>query len=148
MIVLDDISLRVAGRLLIDHASVSIPEGAHVGVVGRNGCGKTTLFRAIENEVDIETGSIHKPARARIGRVAHFVRDRMAAAEPGGDPVRQRMPRMVRTARTFPALVPWLRMDRIYTRGFEVRSAHVLGGAEWAKLSDHSPLIADLTLKS
>jgi ATP-binding cassette subfamily F protein 3 len=70
MIVLDDISLRVAGKLLIDHASVSIPEGAHVGVVGRNGCGKTTLFRALENEVDIETGSIHKPARARIGRVA------------------------------------------------------------------------------
>ena len=29
MIVLDDISLRVAGKLLIDHASVSIPEGAH-----------------------------------------------------------------------------------------------------------------------
>jgi endonuclease/exonuclease/phosphatase family metal-dependent hydrolase len=39
-------------------------------------------------------------------------------------------------------------MDRIYTRGFEVRSANVLGGAEWAKLSDHSPLIADLTLKA
>jgi ATP-binding cassette subfamily F protein 3 len=70
MIVLDDISLRVAGRLLIDRASVSIPEGAHVGVVGRNGCGKTTLFRALENEIDIETGAIHKPARARIGRVA------------------------------------------------------------------------------
>jgi ATP-binding cassette subfamily F protein 3 len=70
MIVLDDISLRVAGKLLIDHASVSIPDGAHVGVVGRNGCGKTTLFRALENEVDIETGSIHKPSRARIGRVA------------------------------------------------------------------------------
>ena len=70
MIVLDDISLRVAGRLLIDHASVSIPEGAHVGVVGRNGCGKTTLFRALENETDIETGAIHKPARARVGKVA------------------------------------------------------------------------------
>ena len=70
MIVLDDISLRVAGKLLIDHASVSIPEGAHIGVVGRNGCGKTTLFRAIENEVDIESGVIRKPARARIGKVA------------------------------------------------------------------------------
>jgi ATP-binding cassette subfamily F protein 3 len=70
MIVLDDISLRVAGKLLIDHASVSIPEGAHVGVVGRNGCGKTTLFRAIENEIDIESGAIRKPARARVGKVA------------------------------------------------------------------------------
>jgi len=70
MIVLDDISLRIAGKLLLDHASAAIPEHARVGVVGRNGTGKTTLFRAILNEVDIETGSIRLPSRARIGRVA------------------------------------------------------------------------------
>jgi len=50
----------------------------------------------------------------------------------------------VRTPRTFPALVPWLRMDRIYLRGFEVTQAKVLRGPEWARLSDHSPLLADL----
>jgi ATP-binding cassette subfamily F protein 3 len=70
MIVLDDISLRIAGKLLLEHASAAIPERARVGVVGRNGTGKTTLFRAILNEVDIETGSIRLPSRARIGRVA------------------------------------------------------------------------------
>ncbi len=70
MIVLNDISLRVAGKLLLDHTTVSIPNRARVGVVGRNGCGKTTLFRAIENETDIETGSIQLPNRTRIGRVA------------------------------------------------------------------------------
>jgi ABC-type polysaccharide/polyol phosphate transport system ATPase subunit len=47
MIVLDEISLRLAGRLLIDHASVAIPEGARVGVVGRNGSGKTTLMKIL-----------------------------------------------------------------------------------------------------
>ncbi|MEX0590149.1 MAG: ABC-F family ATP-binding cassette domain-containing protein [Xanthobacteraceae bacterium] len=70
MIVLDDISLRVAGKLLLDHATVSIPDRARVGVVGRNGTGKTTLFRAIDGEIDVETGSIRLPSRARIGRVA------------------------------------------------------------------------------
>jgi ATP-binding cassette subfamily F protein 3 len=70
MIVLDDISLRVAGKLLLDHATVSIPDRARVGIVGRNGTGKTTLFRAIDGEIDVETGSIRLPARARIGRVA------------------------------------------------------------------------------
>jgi endonuclease/exonuclease/phosphatase family metal-dependent hydrolase len=55
---------------------------------------------------------------------------------------------MVRAARTYPALIPWLRMDRIYQRGFEVRDAQVLRGTEWAKLSDHSPLVADLTLRA
>ncbi len=49
-------------------------------------------------------------------------------------------------ARTFPALVPWLRMDRIYHRGFEALSAGVLRGRSWARLSDHAPLVADLTL--
>ena len=70
MIVLEDISLRIAGKLLLDHASVSIPDRARVGIVGRNGTGKTTLFRAIDGDMDIETGSVRLPSRARIGRVA------------------------------------------------------------------------------
>jgi endonuclease/exonuclease/phosphatase family metal-dependent hydrolase len=49
-------------------------------------------------------------------------------------------------ARTFPALVPWLRMDRIYQRGFDLRAADVLRGPSWARLSDHAPLVADLDL--
>jgi len=73
MLVLEDVSLRIAGKLLLDHASVSIPDRARVGIVGRNGTGKTTLFRAIEGEVDTETGAIRLPSRARIGRVAQEV---------------------------------------------------------------------------
>src|SRR3954462_11233128 len=70
MLVLDDISLRIAGRMLLDGASARIPEGARVGLVGRNGIGKTTLFRAITGEIPIEQGMIGMPARARIGRLA------------------------------------------------------------------------------
>ena len=70
MLVLDDISVRIAGRLLLDGASARIPEGARVGLIGRNGIGKTTLFRAIAGEIGIEHGSINIPARARIGRLA------------------------------------------------------------------------------
>ena len=70
MLVLDKISIRVAGRLLLDDASARIPEGARVGLVGRNGIGKTTLFRAIAGEIGLEHGSIGLPSRARIGRLA------------------------------------------------------------------------------
>jgi endonuclease/exonuclease/phosphatase family metal-dependent hydrolase len=49
-------------------------------------------------------------------------------------------------ARTFPSLLPVMRMDRIYARGFEIRGADVLRGPVWAKLSDHAPLVADLRL--
>jgi len=48
--------------------------------------------------------------------------------------------------RTFPAAFPWLRLDRIYQRGFAVRSARVLRGRSWSKLSDHAPLLAELEL--
>src|SRR4051812_5846743 len=70
MLVLDDISLRIAGRMLLDGASARIPEGARVGLVGRNGTGKTTLFRAVTGEIGLEQGSISMPANARIGRLA------------------------------------------------------------------------------
>jgi len=50
-------------------------------------------------------------------------------------------------ARTFPAALPWLRLDRIYVRGFSVDSAQVLHGALWARLSDHAPIVASLELK-
>lgn len=49
-------------------------------------------------------------------------------------------------ARTFPAILPWLRLDRIYVRGFNVESAQVMHGSQWAKLSDHAPIVASLQL--
>ena len=49
-------------------------------------------------------------------------------------------------ARTFPAFMPWFRLDRISVRGFQVKSAQVLHGTQWAKLSDHAPIIATLQL--
>ncbi len=70
MLTLTHLSLRIAGRLLIDHATLSLPEGAKAGLVGRNGTGKTTLFKAITGELAAETGSVHLPKNARIGQVA------------------------------------------------------------------------------
>ncbi|MGE4335768.1 MAG: endonuclease/exonuclease/phosphatase family protein [Pigmentiphaga sp.] len=51
-----------------------------------------------------------------------------------------------RPPRTFPAALPWFRLDRIYQRGFAVRNARVLRGKPWTSLSDHAPLLADLEL--
>ena len=73
MLRINDISYAVAGRPLIEHASATIPEGHKVGIVGRNGTGKTTLFRLIRGELALETGEITLPARARIGGVAQEV---------------------------------------------------------------------------
>src|SRR5258705_3678351 len=75
MFVIDDVTLRVAGKLLLEGAYARMQDGARVGVVGRNGVGKTTLFRAIAGDMPIEHGEIALPARARIGRLAQEAPD-------------------------------------------------------------------------
>jgi endonuclease/exonuclease/phosphatase family metal-dependent hydrolase len=56
-----------------------------------------------------------------------------------------RAPRLI-PARTFPAALPVLSLDRIYLRGLSVESAEVLHGVLWARLSDHAPVVAILNL--
>ncbi|RUM96462.1 ABC transporter ATP-binding protein [Pseudaminobacter arsenicus] len=70
MLMINDLSLRIAGRLLLDHASLTLPAGTKAGLVGRNGTGKTTLFRAITGDMPSETGSVSLPKGLRIGQVA------------------------------------------------------------------------------
>ena len=70
MLHINDLTYRVEGRLLIEHATVALPEGHKVGFVGRNGTGKSTLLRLILGEIMPETGSCTVPKNARIGTVA------------------------------------------------------------------------------
>ncbi len=73
MLRIDNITYAVEGRPLFDGASATIPDGHKVGLVGRNGTGKTTLFRLIRGELSQESGNISLPKRARIGGVAQEV---------------------------------------------------------------------------
>ena len=75
MLSITDISVRLAGRLLIDRSSAQIVPGARVGFVGRNGVGKSTLFRAIRGDLPTETGTIAIPPRWRIGSLAQEASD-------------------------------------------------------------------------
>jgi ATP-binding cassette subfamily F protein 3 len=75
MLSITDISIRIAGRLLIDSSSAQIVPGARVGFVGRNGVGKSTLFHAIRGDLPLEAGSIAIPPRWRIGSLAQEAPD-------------------------------------------------------------------------
>jgi ATP-binding cassette, subfamily F, member 3 len=75
MLAMSDISVRIAGRLLIAHSSVQITPGARVGFVGRNGVGKSTLFHAIRGDLPTETGMITIPPRWTIGSLAQEAPD-------------------------------------------------------------------------
>ena len=75
MITIEDLSVRVAGRLLIDRADVRVPAGARVGLIGRNGSGKSTLFNVIAGEHPSEQGHVELPSRWRVGRLAQEAPD-------------------------------------------------------------------------
>jgi ATP-binding cassette subfamily F protein 3 len=70
MLVVNDLTFRIAGRTLIEGATVVVPTGAKAGLVGRNGTGKTTLFRLLTGEWSAESGDVRIPKGARIGQVA------------------------------------------------------------------------------
>ena len=73
MLKISDITYSVAGRTLVENASVTIPTGHKVGLVGRNGSGKTTLFKIIRKEMVLDTGNVSMPQGWKIGGVSQEV---------------------------------------------------------------------------
>lgn len=66
MIDLNEITVRIGAKTLLDQASAHISDGQKVGLVGANGCGKSTLFRVLKGELETETGSVFFPADSRV----------------------------------------------------------------------------------
>ena len=75
MLDLKNITYRIAGRTLIDKSSLSIPDGHHVGLVGQNGTGKSTLFKLINNEIELDSGDILISPTSVLGIVRQDLQD-------------------------------------------------------------------------
>ena len=69
MLRIENLIFDAWGRRFFDSASVAVPAGAKVGLVGRNGVGKSTLFKLIQGELSAQSGEILLPKAARIGSV-------------------------------------------------------------------------------
>jgi ATP-binding cassette subfamily F protein 3 len=110
MLELKAISLHRGPRLLLEQTSLRVAPGHKVGLVGANGCGKSSLFALIRGELHADTGDVLVPAGWQIAHVAQqtpagdrpaieFVLDgdtelrdvqtQLAAAESAGDGLRQ-----------------------------------------------------------
>jgi ATP-binding cassette subfamily F protein 3 len=106
MISLKNVTLRRGVKVVLQDASVTLNPGEKVGLIGRNGAGKSSLFSVLAGRLHADAGDIEMPPRWRIGEVAQsmpetaqpateFVldgdlplleaRQALAAAEDGGD---------------------------------------------------------------
>ncbi len=70
MLHLNDVTVRIGGRLLLEQASVRLPARHRVGLVGRNGSGKSTLLRLIRGELGPDAGEVRLRRGASVGTVA------------------------------------------------------------------------------
>jgi len=82
MLSLTHLSIRRAGRLLIEDANLVVQPGERCGLVGANGCGKSSLFSLIRGELDADSGDCRLAGRPVIAHVAQETRaDGRAALE-------------------------------------------------------------------
>jgi len=82
MIALKNVTLRRGTKVLLDAASVTLNPGEKVGLVGRNGAGKSSLFALLDGSLHEDAGDFSVPAQWRMGQVAQEMPETgMAATE-------------------------------------------------------------------
>ena len=75
MIDITDITVRVGANVLLSQASAHISDRQKVGIVGINGCGKSTLFRVLQGEQEVEQGSVNFSSSSKIVTVEQDIKD-------------------------------------------------------------------------
>ena len=70
MIAFRHFALRRGSRLLLSDIDLVIQSGWRLGVVGRNGCGKSSLFAALQGHLEADAGELDMPAKLRLASVA------------------------------------------------------------------------------
>ena len=70
MLTLSDVELRRGPQVLFEHASLSIFRGEKVGIVGRNGCGKSSLLALVRGELAPDAGEYSAPPNQRMAWVS------------------------------------------------------------------------------
>jgi ATP-binding cassette subfamily F protein 3 len=70
MLKINGITVRLGGRTILDRASAAIRPRSRVGLIGRNGAGKSTMMKVIIGQLEADEGAIEMPRRTRLGYIA------------------------------------------------------------------------------
>jgi ATP-binding cassette subfamily F protein 3 len=144
MLHLEDVTLRIGGRALLELASLHVPAGQRAGLVGANGSGKTSLLRLILGELAPDAGEVRLRRTARVGWVAQEA--------PGGertprqavldaDRERARLLRAAETAREPDAIAEiQTRLADIRAHAAPARASAILAGLGFDEAAQQQPL--------
>ena len=144
MLIFDGITLRLGGHLILVRASAALPPKSRVGLVGRNGAGKSSLLKLIAGIYEADDGTIEAPSGIRIGYVAQEV--------PGGEGTPFETVLAAATERTAlleeaehasdPHRIAEIheRLGAIDAHGAPARAARILAGLGFDEEAQHRPL--------
>jgi len=143
MLRIENLVFDAWGRRFFDSASVAIPVDAKVGLVGRNGVGKSTLFKLIKGELSAQGGDIILPKAARIGSV-----DQEHPATPvtlidtilAADAERETLNAELETAEPEKLAEIYLRLNAIDADRAPARAAEILSGLGFANADLTRPM--------
>jgi len=143
MLNINELTYRIAGRVIFDRASAGIPAGHKVGLVGRNGAGKTTLLRLITEEIAADDGAITRPRSDRVGYVAQEApggEDTLIAWVLAADTERAALLAEVETA-TDPQRISDIheRLNDIGAHAAPARAAQILAGLGFDEAAQNQP---------
>ncbi len=80
MITLRDVTLRRGVKVVLQGASVTLNPGEKIGLVGRNGAGKSSLFLALSGRLETDAGEVEVPSHWRVGEVEQHMPETEQAA--------------------------------------------------------------------
>ncbi|MBQ4472502.1 MAG: ABC-F family ATP-binding cassette domain-containing protein [Alphaproteobacteria bacterium] len=75
MITLENIRVHIGNKVLLEDASCQLVDGQKVGIIGKNGCGKSTLFKVLQHQIDIDTGRVLVPKNKKLAYAEQEIPD-------------------------------------------------------------------------
>jgi ATP-binding cassette, subfamily F, member 3 len=146
MLNIANMTYRIGGRVLLEDASASLPTGHKVGLVGRNGTGKSTLLKLILNELVPESGEASIPRNARIGTVAQEApggKETLLEVVMAGDVERTQLMAEAETAKDPDRIAEiQVRLADIDAYSAESRAAVILAGLGFTEAVQNGPCSA------
>lgn len=143
MIKIEKISFSIGGRKLLDTGNITIPSGHKVGVVGRNGTGKTTLFGLIKEDLELESGQINIPKNAKIGDVQQEVSENNLSVIDtilAADEERETLLKRAKTEKDPDQIAEMqIRLEDIGAWSAEARASTILKGLVFNEEDNHLP---------
>jgi len=144
MLFIQDLTYRIAGRTLLDKASLAIPAGHRVGLVGPNGTGKSTLFKLISGELASDGGEITLIKGATMGMVRQDMPDddtSLIDIVLAADEERASLMAEAETA-TDPDRIGdiYTRLDEIRAYDAPARASTILAGLGFNETAQNSPI--------